>query len=474
MVLAQSVPGNSAASAPTAAFVGAGMPSFADVAERVSPAVVNVTVISEASPRMLFKGHPELKEGAPMDEFFRRFFDNPESQGQGPRRSMGAGSGFVVDPQGYIVTNNHVVDGASEVTVTFNDGAKLEAKVLGRDPKTDLALLKVDAAQPLAHVDLGDSASARVGDWVLAVGNPFGLGGTVSAGIISARGRDINSGPYDDYIQIDAPINRGNSGGPLFDAYGRVIGVNTAIYSPTGGNVGIGFAIPAETVRSIVADLQSKGRVDRGWLGVQIQPVTDEIAAGLGLEGTKGVLVADILPDGPAAGSDLKAGDVIVRAGGQVMEDYKDLPKLIAATEAGTTMRLDIVRDGKPATVSITIGSMPEDETLAKNDASPAANEGERRLGLYLAPLTPEIRSQNGIADGAEGVFVAKVQSNSPAERAGIEVGSVISMVGAEPVSTPDQVVQAVRRALEENRDALVLRVEKDGRPLFVAVKLES
>lgn len=474
LMLSQSVPATDAGNAaPSAAFIGAGMPSFADVAERVSPAVVNVTVVSEAqSPRMQFKGHPDLPEGTPFDEFFRRFFETPDTPGGSPRRSMGAGSGFVIDPQGHIVTNNHVVDGATEVTVTFNDGTKLDARVIGRDPKTDLALLEVDADHPLPHVDLGDSSSARVGDWVLAVGNPFGLGGTVSAGIISARGRDINSGPYDDYIQVDAPINRGNSGGPLFDAYGRVIGVNTAIYSPTGGSVGIGFAIPAETVRAIVSQLESTGHVERGWLGVQIQPVTDEIAAGLGLEDTNGVLVADILPDGPASTSDIQAGDVIVRAGGEPMEDYKDLPKLIAATAAGTKMRFDIIRDGQPVAVTIEIGRMPDDETLALTDSGSAAPGGEARLGVYLSPLTPEIRAQNGIDEATNGVYVSKVQPGSPADNAGIEAGSVISMVGAEHVTRPDQVANAVRRAGDEERDTLVLRVEKEGRPLFVAVEL--
>jgi serine protease Do len=319
-------------------------------------------------------------------------------------------------------------------------------------------------------VDLGDSASARVGDWVLAVGNPFGLGGSVNAGIVSARGRDINTGPYDDYIQIDAPINRGNSGGPLFDAYGRVIGVNTAIYSPTGGNVGIGFAIPAETVRGVVAQLREHGRVERGWLGVQIQPVTEELASALGLQGTNGVLVADVLPDGPAAGTELRAGDVILHAGGQPMKDYKDLPKLVAATKAGTPMKLDLVRDGKPMTLSVTIGRMPGDETLAQADRPSAGDADQPRLGLYLAPVTPELRKEQGLNPESQGVYVARVEPGSPAEQAGIQAGSLISMVGGAPVTSPDQVVSAVRQAAEDKRPAVLLRVEKDGRPMFVAV----
>ena len=453
---------------PSATLVQPVMPSFADVAERVSPAVVNVTVVAEQTPRIAFRGHPGFDDDDPMQEFFRRFFDQPGGT-PSPHRMRGAGSGFLIDAEGYIVTNHHVIDGADQVAVTMNDGTKYEAQVVGRDDKTDLALLKIETDGPMPFVDLGDSTAARVGDWVLAVGNPFGLGGTVNAGIVSARGRDINSGPYDDYIQIDAPINRGNSGGPLFDVYGRVIGVNTAIFSPTGGNVGIGFAIPAETVRTIVEDLRDDGRVERGWLGVQIQPVTDELAAGLGLTNSKGVLIADILPGGPATGSELRAGDVIVTAGGQPMEDYKDLPKLIAATKAGTRMDLEIVRDGKPRTVSVDIGRMPEGDLVVGADPAPSTQDTRGRLGLYLAPLTPEVRREQGI-ETETGVYISQVVPGSPADQAGIEAGSLITMVGGQPVTDPEQVIAAVRQATKESRASVVLRVEKDGKPLFVAV----
>jgi serine protease Do len=448
------------------------MPSFADVAERVAPAVVNVTVVSETAGRMAQLGHPRLPEGTPFDEFFRKFYEQPGMSG--PQRAQGAGSGFLIDPSGLVVTNNHVIEGATEVTVTLNDGAKYKAKVVGRDDKTDIALLKVDAGRPLPHVDLADASSARVGDWVLAVGNPFGLGGSVNAGIVSARGRDIQSGPYDDYIQIDAPINRGNSGGPLFDAYGRVIGVNTAIYSPTGGNVGIGFAIPAETVRAVVADLRDNGRVERGWLGLQIQPVTEELASGLGLSGTSGVLVADVLRDGPAAGTDLKPGDVILSTDGNPIHDYKDLPKRVAATKAGTPIRLDVLRAGKPLTVTVAVGQMPDGDPLAQVTDQPSVEQAQSRIGLYLAPLTPELKRDQGLDGASDGVFVARVEPGSPADRAGIEAGSLISMAGGEPVRTPDQVTAAVRAAAQAKRDSVVLRVEKDGKPRFVAVPLAA
>jgi len=478
-VAAQSPAPPAAAAAPTpgaAAVVAPAMPGFADVAERVAPAVVNVTVVATDTPAPQRRMHPRLPEGAPMDEFFKRFFEQPDLPHGAPGgpRMQGAGSGFLIDPTGLVVTNNHVIDGANEITVTLNDASKHKAKVLGRDEKTDVALLKIEVGHPLPFVDLGDSKSTRVGDWVLAVGNPFGLGGSVTAGIVSARGRDINSGPYDDYIQIDAPINRGNSGGPLFDGFGRVIGVNTAIYSPTGGNVGIGFAIPAETVKTVVAELRTGGRVERGWLGLQIQPVTEEIAAALGLPDTAGVLVADILPDGPAAGSELQAGDVILKAGGQPIKDYKDLPKLVAAAKAGTDLKLELVRAGKPAEVTIKVGAMPGTDSLAKGGDPSAVDEGKAQLGLALAPLTPEVRQELGLPPGARGVYVTRVQPGSPADEAGIEPGTLISMVSSQPVSTPAQVAEAVQAALTAKRSAVMLRVEKDGRPMFIAVPFKA
>ena len=466
-----STPGQSAVdTVPTTAQASVTGPrSFADVAERVTPAVVNVTVtqrISKTSARTT-QALPGFPEQMPFGEFFHHFKQQPGFNL--PHKTEGQGSGFIVDASGLIVTNNHVIDGADLVQVTLNDGSRHEAKVKGRDSKTDLALIKIDTDKPLPYVELGEAADARVGDWVLAVGNPFGLGGSVNAGIISARGRDIHSGPYDDYLQIDAPINRGNSGGPLFDASGRVIGVNTAIYSPSGGNVGIGFAIPAETVRNIVAELREHGRVDRGWLGVQIQPVTDEIAAGLGLGQTTGILVTDVIADSPAARAGIQAGDVILAAAGQTMDDYKALTKLVAATDASTMMSLRIHRDGKVQDITVKIGPMPNDE-VAVAPVPDDETGSQPRIGLYLAPLTPDVRKQQGIDSDSRGVLVAKVEPGSPADEAGISAGNLITMVGSTLVDSPDQVVAEVQAAAKQDRPSVLLRVERDGKQAFIAV----
>ena len=442
----------------------AGPPGFADVVERVTPAVVNVTVAQKPVQRMSLPGHG-LPEGSPMHEFFKQFGGLPDAM---PHSREGEGSGFFISADGYIVTNNHVVESAERIEVTLTDGSTAEARIIGRDPKTDLALIKVDTDQPQPYVELSDSGQARVGDWVLAVGNPFGLGGSVNAGIISARGRDIQSGPYDDYLQIDAPINRGNSGGPLFDARGRVIGVNTAIYSPSGGNIGIGFAIPAETVADIVDQLRANGRVERGWLGVQIQPVTEAVAGSLGLDGATGVLVADVLADSPAQAAGVRSGDVILRAAGQEMEEYRDLTKLIASIDAGTKIELEVVRGGKVRVIDVTIGRMPGDELAQREPAATA--DDQPRIGLMLAPLTPAARAERGLEADAVGVLVAQVEAGSPAARAGIEPGSLISMVGQDPVSSPDEVADAVRAAAKKERPSVLLRVEKDGEQRFVAV----
>ncbi len=446
------------------------LPSFADIAERVTPAVVNVQVTSQSARRMAIPGHRELPEDMPIPEQFRHFFEE-RAQTQ-PRRVQGQGSGFLVDSAGYVVTNHHVIEGSEQVMIVLDDGSEHQAEIVGVDEKTDLALLRITVDRPLPYVELGESATARVGDWILAVGNPFGLGGSVNAGIISARGRDIRSGPYDDYLQIDAAINRGNSGGPLFDTSGRVIGVNTAIYSPTGSSVGIGFAIPADTVRQVVTELRENGRVERGWLGIQIQAVTPALASGLGLAGTEGALVADVIAGAPASGADLRAGDVILTVEGQRLESYKDLPRIVAATKAGTSIDLEIMRDAQPRQVTLKVGQMPGDETQVALADNVEQDSDQPRLGLYLAALTPELRLRAGLSAEQTGALVARVEPGSLAAKAGIKAGSLVSMVGAEPIDSPDQLVAAVRGAFEAEQQTLILRVEREGRTRFVAVPL--
>jgi len=454
--------------------VFAGPPSFAGIAEQVTPAVVNVAVIQqvEAGPHPQME-IPSFPEGSPFSEFFRRHFQQGSPLPQGfdvPRHAQGQGSGFIIDPDGHVVTNNHVVENATEVEVVLNDGTRHQARVKGRDSKTDLALLKIDTDKPLPFVKLGNSEQARVGDWVLAVGNPFGLGGSVSAGIISARGRDIHSGPYDDYLQIDAPINRGNSGGPLFDASGRVIGINTAIYSPSGGNVGIGFAIPAAAAETVVAALLEHGRVKRGWLGVQIQPVTEEIAAALGRDDRQGALVAEVMPNSPAAAAGLRAGDLILSLNANPVREIKDLSRVVAEIVAGTKVDIGIQRNGSNASIDLTIGEMPMEETVAAAP-DPGVKSSEPRLGLYLAPLTPEFRQTKGLGTGARGVVVTGVEKESGAEKAGIRPGSLITMVGQQEVSTPDEAASQVRKAIGGGDRTVLLRIVQNGKARFVAVK---
>lgn len=465
---------------PSGLAVASGPASFADMAARVTPAVVNVAVSGKLAgqsggPSMQI---PDLPEGTPFHELFKRFFEERNLPGQGHgegKRVQGVGSGFLISPDGYLVSNNHVVEGAEEVTVMLNDGSRHPARIKGRDSKTDLALLKIESNKALPYVEFGDSDGARVGDWVLAVGNPFGLGGSVTAGILSARGRDIHDGALDDYLQVDAPINRGNSGGPLFDANGRVIGVNTAIFSPSGGSVGIGFAIPADTVKRVVAQLRDQGRIERGWLGVQIQPVTEEIAEGLSLKGTQGALVASLVPGSPAAKAGLQAGDVIMSVAGQSLEEMKQLPRIIAATRAGTEVLLGVHRQGTIKSIPVVIGSMPGDEQVAETTSSQdGVMDSKAKLGLYLAPLTTEARKSLKLDAETQGVLVARVADGSPAAKAGIRPGSVISMIGQQPVGTPEELASKVREAAKADRPSVLLLVEKEGEKRFVTVRFAA
>jgi len=455
-----------------------GPPSFADLAERVEPAVVSITVTGKTDVAAKMNGQqhqrPQFPEGSPFGEFFEQFRNRvpgmPGGDNSAQREFQAAGSGFIISADGYVVTNNHVVENATEIGVILQDGTHYEATIKGRDPKTDLALLKVNTDASLPYVELGDSDSARVGEWVVAVGNPFGLGGTVTAGILSARGRDINSGPYDDYLQVDAPINRGNSGGPLFNNRGQVIGVNSAIYSPTGGSVGIGFAIPSNLVRDVVAELEANGKVARGWLGVRIQPLTDEIAESLGLTDKRGALVAGVEPGSPAALGGVKPGDVIVSLNGEKLDDFKDLPKLVAGTKAGSESMLQVQRQGEIRDLEVKIGNMPDDGVKVAL-ADDAANENTARLGVYLSELTPEARQYYRIGKDTKGVLVTGVQQGSPAAKAGIKAGQVINMVGQQTVKSPEDVIFQVKQAAEEKKSSVLLMLEQNGIQRFVAVK---
>ncbi|MDA0998606.1 MAG: Do family serine endopeptidase, partial [Proteobacteria bacterium] len=397
--------------------------SFADVVERVSPAVVNVQVSSRAAPRLSSMSGPTPQGPDAMREFFEKFFNDGQGGGKGgdePRsndgKRMGAGSGFIVDATGHIVTNDHVIRGADKITVTFVDGKTADAHLVGRDPKTDLALLKVDTGKSLPFVNFGDSDKLRVGDWVMTVGNPFGLGHSVNVGVVSARGRTIGAGPYDDFLQIDAPINPGNSGGPAFDVAGNVIGVNSAIFSPNGGNVGIGFAIPASITKQVVDDLKSKGTVERGWLGVSIQSVTQEIAEGVGLKEASGALIAEVDPSGPAAAAGLKSGDVVLSVDGKTAHELRDLTRAIACIEPGHESKLEIWRNGARLDIAVKIAKMPATKDIAATDGEAADDTG---LGISASTLDKETASRLGLPENTKGVVIAGVKPGGAAAEKG-------------------------------------------------------
>jgi serine protease Do len=455
---------------------------FADIVERVKPAVISVRVRMNApSSRMSMNDLP-FPQGSPMDRFFRRFgFPDdpleggarPERRGQreapGGRRGVvtGQGSGFFISADGYAVTNNHVVNNADSVQVTSDDGKTYTAKVIGTDPRTDIALIKVDGRGDFPYVSFAERPP-RIGDWVLAVGNPFGLGGTVTAGIVSANGRDIGAGPYDDFIQIDAPVNRGNSGGPTFDVNGHVIGVNTAIFSPSGGNVGIAFAIPAQTVRSVVTQLKDHGAVTRGWIGVQIQPVTAEIAESLNMKNAQGALVAEPQPGSPAVKAGIRAGDVITAVDGRPVKDARELARTIGAMSPGTTIKLTLLRDGKETTLSLTLGELPAQRQAR---ATPEKREEKRgaaipRLGLTLAPAGEVAGSGN------EGVVVVNVEPNGVAAEHGFRTGDVIMEVAGRRVNNPGDVRNAIGEAQKHGKRTVLLRVRSGDGIKFVAIRL--
>ena len=460
-----------------------GPDSVADVAEGLQESVVNIsTTQTLKGAQGTTPGTPGPK-GSPFEEFFDDFFDDEDSDGV-PRKVSSLGSGFVIDPSGLIVTNHHVIEGADEIIVNFTDGTKLKVvKILGHDPKTDLALLMVEPKKPLKAISFGDSSEMRVGDWVMAIGNPFGLGGSVTVGIISATKRDINAGPYDDFLQTDAAINRGNSGGPLFNMEGQVIGVNTAIISPTGGSIGIGFAVPSNSAVQVVNQLKQYGETRRGWLGVHVQNVTEEIALSLGLQEPAGALVAKVSPDSPAADSGIQPSDVILKFDGQPIENMRDLPRAVAATPIGKNVALELLRKGQTVDVNVTVGRLPADEEAediiedeadveeddAESEALPSARE--ELLGLSIAPLTDELRDRYGIGKTIEGVIITEVKPDSPAAQKNVKAGDVIVEVTQEKVTQPQDVMDrllAVKRS--GRRSVLLLLSDAKGELRFVAV----
>ena len=452
---------------------------FADIVEKVKPAVVSVRVKLDGGPRMMgFEGELPFPKGSPMDRFFRQFGSPDEGDqggGQGRQgapagRNMitGQGSGFFISADGYAVTNNHVVDKAENVQVTTDDGKIYQAKVIGTDPRSDLALIKVDGRGDFPFVKFAEG-NPRIGDWVLAVGNPFGLGGTVTAGIVSARGRDIGNGPYDDFIQIDAPVNKGNSGGPTFDVDGNVIGVNTAIFSPSGGSVGIAFAIPADTVKKVVSQLKEKGSVTRGWIGVQIQSVTPEIADSLGLKSVQGALVAEPQSGGPAAKAGIEAGDVITSVNGATIKDARELARQIGGLPPGTSVKLALLHKGAEKAVTLTLGQLPDQREARAETGNNNNSSGTDvpRLGLTLAPAGQVAGSGN------EGVVVTNVDPNGIAADHGFKTGDVILDVGGKKVGNPGEVRDAIRDAQKDGKRTVLMRVKSGGEGTkFVAVRL--
>jgi serine protease Do len=467
-----------------------GPASVAPVAEKLLDAVVNISTNqtlkgAEGSPL------PKVPKGAPFEEFFEDFFDRKGGRPPGDRKISAQGSGFVIDgKEGLIVTNNHVIEGADEIIINFADGSKLKVdKVLGKDSKTDLALLKVTPKKTLAQVPFGASGKMKVGDWVMAIGNPFGLGGSVSVGIISAKQRDINTGPYDDYLQTDAAINKGNSGGPLFNMEGEVIGVNTAIISPTGGSIGIGFAVPSDAATIVVDQLRQFGETRRGWLGVNVQSITDDLAEAYGLKENTGALVASVSPEGPAAKAGILDGDVIVKFDGKDVTTMRGLPRLVSQTQIGREVDVELVRKGQRRTVRVAVGRLVEDakapaktgkrvnpksRSKGKDKQGDARPPGQSLIGLVLAPITDDLRAKHGLGPNVKGVVVVEVDPASPAAQRQIKAGDVVVEVAQEAVASIDDISKGIERVRTAGRNAILLRIEDGkGDMRFVAVPIE-
>ncbi|MGE0233351.1 MAG: Do family serine endopeptidase [Flavobacteriaceae bacterium] len=458
--------------------------SLADLSERLIDAVVNISTTQRVSNDG--RGGieiPQLPDDSPFKEFFDEFFKNRQGGNgtQRPRKVNSLGSGFVIDPQGIIVTNNHVIADADEIVVNFNDGTKLDAELIGRDDKTDVALLRVKPDKPLKAVSFGESAKMRVGDWVLAIGNPFGLGGTVTAGIISAVNRDISSGPYDSFIQTDASINRGNSGGPLFNMDGEVVGINTAIISPSGGSIGIGFAVPSDVAKQVIAQLQQYGETRRGWLGVRITEVTNEIAESLGMDKASGALVGDVTAGGPAEEAGLQRGDVILEFDGRPVESMRSLPRMVANTQIGKDVEVVVLRQGERKTLSVKLGRLEgadlgdSEEDADSGEPAPAQpDKGETILGMNLKPLDDRLREQYGIGGEVTGIVIASVDEDSVAAEKQVKEGDVIVQIGQEPVETVEDIETGIADQKDKGRSVVLLTLtNKDGDTRFVVLPIK-
>jgi len=461
--------------------------SFADLAEKLLPSVVNISTTqtiktAQAGPEM-----PQFPPGSPLEEFFKEFMERQQGQGNHPdapsRKATSLGSGFVIDPAGYIVTNNHVIADADEISVKLHDDSVFEATVVGRDPKVDLALLKINPGKRvLPAVAFGNSDEARVGDWVLAIGNPFGFGGTVTAGIVSARARDINAGPYDDFIQTDAPINRGNSGGPMFNMKGEVIGINSAIISPSGGSIGIGFAIPSSLAMPVFDDLRKFGKVRRGWLGIRIQSLDKDLADSFGLPDQHGALVAKVDPTGPGQKAGLKDGDVVLKFDGKDITEMRRLPRFVASTPIGKKVDVVVWRDGKTQTIAAAVGEMPEDTTeqLASKSDSPKVTQGKDGTlaipgtGLTVASITPAIRERFSLDEEAKGVVVTDIKTDSVAAEKGLRPGDLILEVDRKPVRSPQDLAKLVDEARKAGSKVVALHVENPQQLRYVPLPLSE
>ena len=458
----------------TPAYARSAPESFADLAEKLLPGVVNISTTQTVAARNE-RGGPDMPvfpPGSPFEQFFKDFLERnrPGQRGgtpQAPRKSQSLGSGFIVDPSGVVITNNHVIADADEITVTLHDGTSLKATLVGRDERTDIAVLKVATEKPLAAVPFGDSDRARVGDWVVAIGNPFGLGGSVTAGIISARGRDIQQGLYDNFIQTDAAINKGNSGGPLFNMDGEVIGINTAIYSPSGGSIGIGFSIPSNLAKTVVAQLRDFGRTRRGWLGVRIQQVSPDIAESVGLKEPAGAMVAGVNDNGPADSAKIRSGDIILKFNNQEVKDMRALPRIVAETEIGKSVPVVVWRDGHEIPLQATVGELPDEQKIATTTPDkpvPAKPLELSGLGLRLSPITPEAREKYSLGADQKGVLITEVVNGTPAADKGLKPGDVIVEVQQEEVNAPSDVQDRVDRIQKSSRKSVLMLVQtSDG-----------